>query len=51
MDEDINNKMMCEEHERMEREAKVFTRGCGMLALVISIVVGVILLFIKLVRL
>jgi flagellar biogenesis protein FliO len=51
MDEDINNKLMADEHERMEREAKVFTRGCGMLALVIAIVVGVILLFIKLVRL
>jgi len=51
MDEDINNKMMCEEHERLEREAKVFTKGCGMLALVVAIVVGVILLFIKLVRL
>jgi len=50
MDEDINNKMMCEEHERLEREAKVFTKGCGMLALVIAIVVGVILLFIRLVR-
>jgi len=49
MDEDINNKMMAEEHERLEREAKVFTRGCGMLALVIAIVVGVILLFIKIV--
>jgi flagellar biogenesis protein FliO len=51
MDEDINNKMMADEHERMEREAKVFTRGCGLLALVIAIVVGVTLLFIKLVRL
>ena len=50
MDEDINNKMMCDEHERMEREAKVFTRGCGLLALVIAIVVGVIMLFIQLVR-
>jgi hypothetical protein len=42
--------MMADEHERMEHEAKIFTRGCGMLALVISIVVGVILLFIQLVR-
>lgn len=50
MDEDINNKMMCDEHERLEREAKVITRGCGMLALVIAIVVGVIMLFIQLVR-
>lgn len=49
MDEDINNKMMRDEHQRMEDEAKVFTRGCGMLALVIAIVVGVILLFIKIV--
>ena len=49
MDEDINNKYMADEHQQIEREAKVITRGCGMLALVIAIVVGVILLFIKIV--
>ena len=49
MDEDIYNKMMSDEQQRIEREAKTITRGCGMLALVIAFVVGVILLFIKLV--
>jgi len=39
MDEDIYNKSMADEHERLEREAKIFTRGCGMLALVIAIIV------------
>jgi diacylglycerol kinase len=50
MDEDINNKYMADEHERLEREAKGITRGCGLLALVVAVVVGVILLFIQLVR-
>lgn len=49
MDEDIYNRLMSEEHERMEREVKAFTRGCGMMFLVVAIVVAVILIFIKLV--
>ena len=50
MDEDIYNKMMSDEQQRIEREAKTITRGCGMLALVIAVVVAVILIFIQLVR-
>jgi flagellar biogenesis protein FliO len=38
-----------QEQQEMERVANKVTRGCGMLALVIAFVVGVILLFIKLV--
>lgn len=49
MDEDIYNRLMSEEHERMEREVKAFTRGCGMMFLIIAVVVAVILIFIKLV--
>lgn len=50
MDEDIYNRMMSEEHERLERQAKAFTRGCGMMFLIIAVVVAVILIFIQLVR-
>ena len=49
MDEDRNNKYMADEHERLEREAKAITRGCGMMSIIIAVVVGVILIFIKLV--
>lgn len=49
MDEDIYNRLMSEEHERMEHQAKAFTRGCGMMFLVVAIVVAAILIFIKLV--
>ena len=49
MDEDIYNRMMSEEHERLERQVKAFTRGCGMMFLIIAVVVAVIMIFIKLV--
>lgn len=44
MDEDIYNKMMSEEHERLEREAKAFTRGCGMMFLLIALLIALICL-------
>ena len=47
MDEDRNNKYMADEHERLEREAKGITRGCGLLALVVAVVVGAILIIYK----
>lgn len=49
MDEDIYNRLMSEEQQRIEREAKAITRGCGLLALIVAFIVGLILLFIKLV--
>lgn len=48
MDEDIYNRMMSEEHERIEREAKAVTRGCGLLALIVALIVAVVIILYKL---
>lgn len=36
MDEDIYNRTMADEHERMAREAKRLTKGCGIGALLVA---------------
>jgi len=48
MDEDFYNRMMSEEHERIEREAKTATRGCGLLALIVALIVTAIIILYKL---
>lgn len=48
MDEDKYNEYAAEEHQRIEREAKVITRGCGLMALIVAALVAVIIIFIKL---
>lgn len=51
MDEDYYNKIMWEERERMEREAKAITRGCGLMALIIAVIAALVCIIYSIIRL
>lgn len=48
MDEDNYNEMMRQEHERIERAVKSATRGCGLMALIVSALALFVIVIIKL---
>ena len=51
MDEDYYNKIMWEERQQMEREAKALTRGCGLLALIVAVLAAVVCIIYSMVKL
>lgn len=51
MDEDYYNEQMWEERQRMEREAKALTRGCGLLSLIVAVLAAVICIIYSIIRL